>query len=56
MTLATRAQPHDLKSIISQRTKRIPAIKLKLRENHAAGLEMKLSQMQDTTCLFLSLF
>jgi ppGpp synthetase/RelA/SpoT-type nucleotidyltranferase len=47
MTLAGRAQKQDLHAVISQRTKRIPAIRLKLRENHAAGLEMKLSQMQD---------
>lgn len=47
MTLAGRAQKQDLYAIISQRTKRIPAIRLKLRENHAAGLEMKLSQMHD---------
>jgi ppGpp synthetase/RelA/SpoT-type nucleotidyltranferase len=47
MTLAGRAQKQDLSGVISQRTKRIPAIRLKLRENHAAGLEMKLSQMHD---------
>jgi ppGpp synthetase/RelA/SpoT-type nucleotidyltranferase len=47
MTLAGRAQKQDLYAVISQRTKRIPAIRLKLRENHAAGMEMKLSQMHD---------
>ncbi len=47
MTLAVRAQKQDLHAVVSQRTKRIPAIKLKLQENHAAGLEMKLSQMHD---------
>ena len=47
MTLAGRAQKQDLNAVISQRTKRIPAIRLKLRENHATGLKMKLSQMHD---------
>lgn len=47
MTLSGRAHKQDSSAIVSQRTKRIPAIQLKLRENHAAGMEMKLSQMQD---------
>jgi putative GTP pyrophosphokinase len=47
MTLAARAQKQDLQMIISQRTKRIPAIRLKLREHRAKGLALKLAQMQD---------
>ncbi|HWA27610.1 MAG TPA: RelA/SpoT domain-containing protein [Lacunisphaera sp.] len=47
MTLEGRAMRVDSSVIVSQRTKRIPAIRLKLRENHARGLEMKLSQMHD---------
>jgi ppGpp synthetase/RelA/SpoT-type nucleotidyltranferase len=47
MTLARRAHSIDQSAVVSQRTKRIPAILLKLGENHRAGKEMKLSQMQD---------
>lgn len=47
MTLTGRALAQDPKAIISQRIKRIPAIRLKLRENHARGMEMKLTQMHD---------
>ena len=47
MTLTGRAKKHDADAIIAQRTKRIPAITLKLRNNHANGLEMELSQMHD---------
>lgn len=47
MALAGRAQKVELISIVSQRTKRIPAIILKLRKNHEEGKGMKLSQMHD---------
>jgi hypothetical protein len=47
VALSARAKKEDPSSIISQRTKRIQAISLKLRENHAIGLTMNLSQMQD---------
>jgi ppGpp synthetase/RelA/SpoT-type nucleotidyltranferase len=46
-TLAARAKRKSPSVLISQRTKRIKAIELKLRENRAHGLTMNLSQMQD---------
>jgi ppGpp synthetase/RelA/SpoT-type nucleotidyltranferase len=46
-TLAARAKRRNPGVLISQRTKRIKAIELKLRENRAHGLTMNLSQMQD---------
>src|SRR5258708_18405110 len=47
MALRGRAINVNPAAIVSQRTKRIPAISLKLRENHAAGMERKLTQMHD---------
>lgn len=47
MTLTTRALKQDETALISQRTKRIPAIRLKLAEHHKKGLKLTLSQMQD---------
>jgi ppGpp synthetase/RelA/SpoT-type nucleotidyltranferase len=47
MTLSARAKKQDQFAIISQRTKRIQAISLKLSENRRHGLTMNLSQMQD---------
>ena len=46
-TLSTRARKVDGNALISQRTKRIQAIQLKLSENRKHGLTMNLSQMQD---------
>ncbi|HZF01601.1 MAG TPA: RelA/SpoT domain-containing protein [Methylomirabilota bacterium] len=47
MTLSGRAKKQDTGALIAQRTKRLPAIILKLRKNHEEGLTMKLSQMHD---------
>jgi len=47
MTLGRRALKVTSSALVSQRTKRIPAIRLKLKENHAAGMAMKLTQMHD---------
>ncbi|HUJ08668.1 MAG TPA: RelA/SpoT domain-containing protein [Verrucomicrobiae bacterium] len=47
MTLSNRAKHVERAALIAQRTKRIPAIVLKLQENHAAGLDMQLTQMHD---------
>lgn len=46
-TLHRRALGVCEEAIVSQRTKRVPAIIAKLRNNHAQALEMKLSQMHD---------
>lgn len=47
ISLSNRAKRQDQEAIISQRIKRIRAISLKLQENHATGLIMNLSKMQD---------
>jgi len=47
MTLSGRAKRQDTVALIAQRTKRIPAIIVKLNGHRAAGLGLKLSQMHD---------
>jgi ppGpp synthetase/RelA/SpoT-type nucleotidyltranferase len=46
-TLAGRAKREDRETLIAQRTKRIPAIIVKLKNHRAAGKPLKLSQMHD---------
>ena len=47
MTLSSRAKRHDGSALIAQRTKRIPAIIVKLKAHQAGGLPLKLTQMHD---------
>ena len=47
MTLKNRAKKVESTALVAQRTKRIPAIVLKLRNNHQRGMVMKLTQMHD---------
>ena len=47
MTLSTRAKRQDVSALIAQRTKRIPAIILKLRKHKSEGLPLKFTQMHD---------
>jgi len=47
MTLSGRAKRTDGSALIAQRTKRIPAIIVKLKAHQSSGLPLKLSQMHD---------